>query len=108
MEEFSKCNYKCYDIMCESAGNAISDHFAEVSKMLRIGSGAERKVRDCMLTRYAYYLIAQNEDSRKEEIAKRQPLRAVFRDSSFADSPSKINVGEIFKMLAPDTRIKVI
>lgn len=41
-------------------------------------------------------------------IAKRQPLRAVFRDSSFSDSPSKINVGEIFKMLAPDTRVKVI
>ena len=43
-----------------------------------------------------------------KEIAKRQPLRAVFRDSSFADSPAKINVGEIFKMLAPDTRVKVI
>ncbi|MCR5336336.1 MAG: site-specific DNA-methyltransferase [Synergistes sp.] len=43
-----------------------------------------------------------------KEIAKRQPLRAVFRDSGFADSPAKINVGEIFKMLAPDTRIKVI
>ena len=41
-------------------------------------------------------------------IAKKQPLRAVFRDSSFANSPSKINVGEIFKMLAPDTRVKVI
>lgn len=41
-------------------------------------------------------------------IAKRQPLRAVFRDSSFADSPAKINVGEIFKLLAPDTRVKVI
>ena len=41
-------------------------------------------------------------------IAKRQPLRAVFRDSSFSGSPAKINVGEIFKMLAPDTRIKVI
>ena len=43
-----------------------------------------------------------------KEIAKRQPLRAVFRDSSCADSPAKINVGEIFKMLAPDTRVKVI
>ncbi len=43
-----------------------------------------------------------------KEIAKRQPLRAVFRDSSFADSPAKINVGEIFKMLAPDTRVKVL
>lgn len=41
-------------------------------------------------------------------IAKKQPLRAVFRDSSFKDSPSKINVGEIFKMLAPDTSVKVI
>ena len=41
-------------------------------------------------------------------IAKLQPLRAVFRDSSFVDSPSKINVGELFKSLAPDTRIKVI
>ena len=47
-------------------------------------------------------------DSVIKEIAKKQPLRAVFRDSSFADSPSKINVGEIFKLLAPDTRIKVI
>ena len=43
-----------------------------------------------------------------KEIAKRQPLRAVFRDSSFANSPAKINVGEIFKMLAPDTRVKVL
>ena len=41
-------------------------------------------------------------------IAKKQPLRAVFRDSSFANSPSKINVGEIFKLMAPDTRVKVI
>lgn len=43
-----------------------------------------------------------------KEIAKRQPLRVVFRDSSFADSPSKINVGEIFKSLSPDTRVRVI
>ncbi len=42
------------------------------------------------------------------EIAKRQPLRAVFRDSGFADSPAKINAGEIFKLLAPDTRVKVL
>lgn len=47
-------------------------------------------------------------DSVVKEIAKRQPLRAVFRDSSFNGSPAKINVGEIFKMLAPDTRVKVI
>lgn len=47
-------------------------------------------------------------DSVIKTIAKRQPLRAVFRDSSFANSPSKINVGEVFKLLAPDTRVKVI
>lgn len=43
-----------------------------------------------------------------ETIARRQPLRAVFRDSSFSTSPEKINLTEIFKLLAPDTRIKVI
>ena len=43
-----------------------------------------------------------------KEIAKKKPLRAVFRDSSFINSPSKINVGEIFKMLAPETSVKVI
>lgn len=43
-----------------------------------------------------------------KEIAKRQPLRAVFRDSSFSNSPAKINVGEIFKLLAPETTVKVI
>ncbi len=47
-------------------------------------------------------------DSVIKEIARRQPLRAVFRDNSFNSSPAKINVGEIFKMLAPDTRVKVI
>lgn len=47
-------------------------------------------------------------DSVVKAIAKRKPLRAVFRDSSFANSPAKINVTEIFKLLAPDTRVKVI
>jgi len=42
------------------------------------------------------------------EIAKRQPLRAVFRDSSFASSPAKINVEEIFKLIAPNTSVKVL
>ena len=43
-----------------------------------------------------------------KEIAKRKPMRAVFRDAGFGSSPEKINVTEIFKMLAPDTDIKVI
>lgn len=47
-------------------------------------------------------------DSVIKEIVQRQPLRAVFRDSSFANSPSKINAEEIFKLMAPDTTVKVI
>lgn len=47
-------------------------------------------------------------DSVVREIAKRQPLRAVFRDASFSSSPEKINVEEIFKLLAPNTRVKVL
>lgn len=47
-------------------------------------------------------------DSVIKAIARKKPQRAVFRDSSFADSPAKINVGEIFKLLSPDTRVKVI
>ncbi|MGO5175052.1 site-specific DNA-methyltransferase [Ruminococcus sp. LCP21S3_E8] len=43
-----------------------------------------------------------------KKIARKRPLRAVFRDSCFVNSPSKINVGEIFKLMAPDTRVKVI
>ncbi len=47
-------------------------------------------------------------DSVIRAIARKQPLRAVFRDSGFVNSPFKINVGEIFKMLSPDTRVKIL
>ena len=43
-----------------------------------------------------------------KEIARCKPLRAVFREASFADSPAKINVFEIFKLLSPDTSVRVI
>ena len=62
---------------CESAGVKAPDHFAEVSKMVSIGSSAERSVKDYMLTRYACYLIAQNGDPKKEEIAFAQSYFAV-------------------------------
>ena len=62
---------------CENGGNRALDHFAEVSKMVTIGSGANRYVKDYMLTRYACYLIAQNGDPRKEEIAFAQSYFAI-------------------------------
>ena len=53
---------------CANAGVPVENHFTDVSKMVTIGSGAERPVDDIMLTRYACYLITQNGDPRKEAI----------------------------------------
>lgn len=56
-------------LACANAGQAVEDHFAEVSKMVDIGSATQRPVDDLALTRYACYLIAQNGDPRKDAIA---------------------------------------
>lgn len=62
---------------CETSGITVANQFREVTKMVQLGSGAKRNVRDYMLTRYACYLIAQNGDPKKEEIAFAQSYFAV-------------------------------
>lgn len=62
---------------CKTQGINVDDHFRDLTKMVTLGSGATREVQDYMLTRYACYLIAQNGDPRKEQIAFAQSYFAV-------------------------------
>jgi DNA-damage-inducible protein D len=75
-ENFEKVIQKAKDA-CRNAGELIENHFPDIRKMVEIGSKTERPLDDIALTRYACYLIAQNGDSRKEEIAFAQNYFAV-------------------------------
>lgn len=75
-ENFTKVIDKAKE-SCIKVGHEISNHFPDVRKMVSIGSGAEKEIDDILLTRYACYLIAQNGDPRKPEIAFAQTYFAV-------------------------------
>jgi DNA-damage-inducible protein D len=75
-ENFEKVIQKAKDA-CKNAGENIDNHFPDVRKMVELGSNSERSINDIALTRYACYLIAQNGDSRKQEIAFAQNYFAV-------------------------------
>lgn len=75
-ENFEKVIKKAKDA-CRNAGELIENHFPDIRKMVQIGSNTERAIDDIALTRYACYLIAQNGDSKKEEIAFAQNYFAV-------------------------------
>src|SRR3989442_10528831 len=93
---------------CTESGNIVGNHFTDVSKMVAIGSGAERPLEDYNLSRFACYLVAQNGDPRKPQIAAAQVYFAVstraheihqLRKEQEERLETRFKVSESFKLL---------
>lgn len=88
-------------LACETSGRAVADHFADISKMVDIGSGAKREVDDVRLSRYACYLIVQNGDPSKPVIANGQTYFAMqTRRQELNDDEKFARLSEDEKRLA--------
>ena len=87
-------------LACQNSGFEVADHFVDVNKMVALGSGSQRKVKDYMLSRYACYLIMQNGDPRKEVIALGQTY--------FAIQTRRQEIADAFNQLDEDNKRLVI
>lgn len=83
-------------IACENSDFNVLDHFADVGKMVKLGSGAERSIDDIMLSRYACYIIVQNADARKKVVALGQTY--------FAQKTRQQELSENFEQLTEDRK----
>lgn len=79
MEELREVISKAVE-SCQNAGSIQSDHFVEANKSIKVGKGAQNNIKDFLLSRYACYLIAQNGDPAKQEIAFAQAISQELKD----------------------------
>ncbi len=98
-ENFNKVIDKAM-LACKNSGFEVTDHFPDVRKMVELGSGSQRMVKDYMLSRYACYLIVQNGDPRKEPIALGQTY--------FAIQTRRQEIADAFNQLDEDSKRLVI
>ena len=97
-ENFDKAISRAMD-SCETSGIEVSDHFREITKMVSLGSGASRSVKDYMLTRYACYLTAQNGDPKKEELPPSEDIKKLERRVKSQEKKMAAQAGKLSEVM---------